>query len=236
MSEVEFREWYRQTLNQSRLSDAEFRELVRVSVMSQQLYNYLADRMSTTVEQVHLWDIVIQDETIANDVKTRIDNGEDFSTIAKELSTDSNTSEQGGDMGWVPLDILDSALKYTAQDLEIGKVSYPTLLSTASQSSSSDSSQIGPFYLLMVTEKDPARPVTDPTYINSLKGLLIQNWITAQMNDKSNKIELHGRGASGGYDSTTNAWILYQMERLKRSYGIQDTTTTSTTTNPVTGQ
>jgi foldase protein PrsA len=239
MTDAEFNEWYRQLMNNSQLSDAELRELVKVDIMEQRLNTYLTNNMPTTADEVHLWDIVVSDQTTATDIKQRIDNGEDFSTIAKELSIDSNTSTQGGDMGWVPTKTLDSSLEYTANKADIGIVSNPVQLSTAMQSSSDSSSSSGntePFYLLMVTEKATAREVDDPDYISILQGRLVQDWLDTEMASKDNVIELHGRGIKGGYDSTTNAWILYQIERLKRSRGIVDTTTTTTTTNPLTGQ
>jgi len=235
MTDAEFNEWYRQLLNNTQLSDKELRELIKVGIMEQRLNTYLSDNMPTTTDQVHLWDIVVSDETTATDIKQRIDNGEDFSTIAKELSIDSNTSAQGGDMGWVPLKILDSNLEYVAGKADIGIVTYPVQLSTATQSSSSSSGDTEPFYLLMVTEKATARVVDNPDYITALKARLLQDWLSTQMSSKDNTITLHGRGIHGGYDSTTNAWILYQIERLKRSRGIKDTTTT-TATNPATGQ
>ena len=236
LTDAEFNEWYRQTLNNTQLSDKELRELIKVNIMEQRLNTYLADNMPTTADQVHLWDIVVSNQTQAADIKQRIDNGEDFSTIAKELSIDSNTSTQGGDMGWIPLKILDSNLEYAANKADIGIVSIPMQLSTATQQSTSSSSgNTEPFYLLMVTEKSAAREVVNPDYISSLKGRLLQDWLDTQMASKDNTIELHGRGINGGYDSTTNAWILYQIERLKRSRGIKDTTTT-TTTNAATGQ
>ena len=187
--------------------------------------------MPTTAEQVHLWDIVVADQTTAADIKKRIDNGEDFSTIANELSIDSNTSAQGGDMGWVPLKILDTNLEYMANKADIGIVSSPVQLSSAIQSSSQDTE---PFYLILVTEKAPAREVDNPDYISILQQRLLQDWLNDQMSSDQNKITLHGRGSLGGYDSSTNAWILYQIERLKRSRGIKNTTTT--TTNYATGQ
>jgi foldase protein PrsA len=237
LSESEFREWYRQTLNISQLSDKEFREYVKIRVMSQRLNQYLADRMSYNVDQVHIYDIVVNDGTLANDIKTRIDNGEDFQTIAKELSQDSDTQPKGGDMGWVPVDVLksiDMVIGNTADTLEIGKVSYPVQLSSAQSSSSDGSDQ--PYYLFLVTERDKTKLVEDANYIAVLKNELIKNWINEQMSPGStNVVTLHGRGQSGGYDSTTNAWILYQIENLKHSRGIKDATTT-TTANPLTGQ
>ena len=237
MTDAEFNEWYRQLMNNSQLSDAELRELVKVDIMEQRLNTYLTNNMPTTADEVHLWDIVVSDQTTATDIKQRIDNGEDFSTIAKEVSIDSNTSTQGGDMGWVPTKTLDSSLEYTANKADIGIVSNPVQLSTAMQSSSDSSSSSGntePFYLLMVTEKATDREVDNPDYVSILQGRLVQDWLDTEMASKDNVIELHGRGIKGGYDSTTNAWILYQIERLKRSRGIKNTTTT--TTNPLTGQ
>ena len=197
MTDAEFNEWYRQLLNNTQLSDKEIRELVKVDIMEQRLNTYLTDNMPTTADQVHLWDIVVSDQTTATDIKQRIDNGEDFSTIAKELSIDSNTSAQGGDMGWVPLKTLDSNLEYIANKADIGIVSDPVQLSTAMQDSSIHLQVQGihePFYLIMVTEKATAKVVDNPDYISILKGRLLQDWLDTEMASKDNVIELHGRG------------------------------------------
>jgi foldase protein PrsA len=231
LSDAEFQEWYRQTLNQSQLTEKQFRDLVRVSLLGQRIYTYLADRMATSGEQVHVYDIVLPDSVTAADVKQRIDNGEDFMTIAREMSLDGETSEKGGDMGWLPIHVLDSNLEYTVERLEIGKVSDPVQTSTAFQEAQS-SQQEQSYYLLMVTEKDAARAY-DAQYIPYLKSRLLQDWLNETMTLQ--KISLRGKGASGGYDSQTNAWLLYQIEKRKASRGITSTTT-STTPNPLTGQ
>ena len=89
--------------------------------------------MPTTAEQVHLYDIVVPDSTTATDIKSRIDAGEDFMTIASEVSLDTATKDKGGDMGWVPLKALDANLANTVTNLDIGKVSDPVQTSTAAQ-------------------------------------------------------------------------------------------------------
>lgn len=238
MSDAEFNVWYRQTLDQSKLSVSQFRDIVRVGIMASRLNTYLVNRMSTTAPQVHLYDILLPDSTTATDVMNRINNGEDFMTIAKELSTDSNTASNGGDMGWVPLKVLDSNLENVATSLDIGKVSYPVQLSTAQQSDQSSSSSSDqddqPYYLLMITGKADSREI-DPQYINTLQSRLLQDWLNAEMTSPTIKITLHGKGVSGGYDSQTDAWVQYEIEKLKASRGITETTS-STTTNPATGQ
>jgi hypothetical protein len=147
-------------------------------------------------------------------------------------------------MGWVPIDVLksiDNVIGSTAESLEVGQVSYPVQMTSSSSSSSSDSSGDSsdqPYYLLLVTEKNPAMPVTNSQYISVLQGLQLQNWLNEQMDSTKTKnvVKLHGHGQNGGFDSSTNAWILYQIEKLKRSRGIKDATTTTTATDPITGQ
>ena len=231
MTDAEFHEWYLQRLNEAQLPEAQFRDLVRVSIISQRLNQYLVNQMPTSSEQVHLWDIVLPDTTTALDVKSRIEAGEDFSTIAKELSQDSDTQAKGGDMGWIPLKALDSTLETVASKLEIGEISYPVQTSAAQQAAQS-SQQDQSCYLLMVTEKDPARTI-EAQYIPYLQGRLLQDWLNDQMTKQ--KVKLLGRGQKGGYDSSTEAWLKYEIEKLKASRGIIETTTT-TTPNPLTGQ
>jgi foldase protein PrsA len=224
LSDAEYREWYRQTLNQSQLSEKEFRELVRVSIMYQRLQTLLENNMPTTAEQVHLYDIQLADYNTAAEVKSRIEAGEDFMTIAGEVSLDTNTKDAGGDMGWIPIHILDSNLESTITDLDIGVVSNPVQTSAATSSSSSTDAE--PYFLFMVTEKAVDREVVDTQYLDTLKARLMQDWINSQLSDPKVTVSLHGKGSSGGYDSETEAWIQYQIAKLEKSRGITETTTT----------
>ena len=228
LSDAEYKEWYQQRLIESTLSESEFRDLVRTSIIAQRLQAMFEADMPTTAEQAHIYDIVVATHTSADDIKSRIDAGEDFMTLAKEVSIDTSTKDNGGDMGWVPIKALDADLANTVTGLDIGKVSDPVQTSQAAQQAAS-TQQEQPYFLLMVTERAPSREV-DPQYISTLKGRLMTDWLNTQMNTQ--KISLLGKGASGGYDSTTEAWIQYQIEKLKASRGITSTTTTPTTTIP----
>ena len=230
LNEAEYKEWYLQQLNLSQLPEKDFRNLIRVSLIATRLNQYLEDRMPTTAEQVHLYDIVVNDSTTATDVVNRINNGEDFQTIAKEISTDADTYKKGGDMGWVPLQALDSSLESVASQLEIGKVSGPVQLSTAVQSTDSSGTNDQPYYLLMVTAKADNMEI-DPQNIATLQGRLMEDWLDKIEMSPSMKITYHGKGQNGGYDSQTEAWLMYEMQKLKASRGITETTTTPTTTD-----
>lgn len=233
VTDAEFNEWYRQQLNKSQLSSSQFRDLEKVSLIEAQLETYLEARAPTTSDQVHIYDIVAPDLTTAQDIQTRINNGEDFQTIAKEQSQDSDTAAKGGDMGWIPLSSLDSSLSTTAQNLPIGQVSAPVQTSTDAQAaqSSSDGSNTEPYYLLMVKEKSTGREI-DPQYVSYLSANLLQDWLTKESGIQ--KIKLLGKGAAGGYDSETSAFLQYEIQKLAASRGI--TLTTTTTSNNLLGQ
>jgi foldase protein PrsA len=228
MSDAEFEEWYRQTVNQSQLSEKEFRDLIRANIIYQRLQTLLGDNMSTTAEQVHLYDILLQDYNTAAEIKTRIEQGEDFMTIASELSLDTATKDQGGDMGWLPVKVLDTNFEYAVTNLDIGQVSDPVISSTdaSSASSSTDTETVVPYYLFMVTEKAVAREV-DAKYIDYLKSRLISDWFSTQLSTA--KGNYYGKGSSGGYDSETEAWLYYQIVKLMKSRGIEETTSTTAT-------
>ena len=233
LTDAEYNEWYRQQLNQSQLSASQFRDLEKITLIEDQLTQYLQARMPTTTDQIHLYDIVVGDLTTAQDIQTRINNGEDFQTIAQEQSTDSDNASNGGDMGWIPLSALDSNLESTAENLPIGQVSAPVQTSSAAQSaaSSSSGSDDEPYYLLMVTEKSTGREI-DPQYVTYLQQNLLQDWLTKESNIQ--KIKLLGKGVSGGYDSETAAFLQYEIQKLAASRGI--TLTTTTTSDNLLGQ
>jgi hypothetical protein len=76
----------------------------------------------------------------------------------------------------------------------------------------------------MVTEKASNRLI-DPQYVAYLQSRLLENWISKEM--AIQKVKLYGKGTSGGYDSQTSAYLQYEIEKLKSSRGITETTTTT---------
>ena len=67
--------------------------------------------------------ILVATEQEANDVLTRIEAGEDFAALASELSTDTGSGAQGGDLGCSAPDAYDPAF---AQALTTAEVDVPT--------------------------------------------------------------------------------------------------------------
>ncbi len=209
ITESEFREWYRQQLNESRLSDAEYKEITRIAMLSKSLHEYLAEKMPTVAEQVHLHSIQLTTYEDATKTKARWEAGEDFAVLAKEVSTDSSAKENGGDMGWVPRGILPYGFDDTMFNIGTDNISEPVPYTPPSDTSGSSQPQTI-YYLLMVSEKANARELDDNALL-VLKSKVLDNWLSEE--SQSHKIEF--RGIKGGFDSETNAWINYQIAKGK---------------------
>jgi hypothetical protein len=65
---------------------------------------------------------------------------------------------------------------------------------------------------MMVAEKSASMEISED-HLNVLKSKALTEWLNEQMSIK--KIEFHGL-SGGGFDSETNAWLLYQVQRLRR--------------------
>jgi hypothetical protein len=88
-----------------RLKKLGFGEDIYKSFFENQIYerklkDLITADVSLTDEQVWARHILVQDETLAISIIEKLKNGEDFATLAKELSEDTGTAVNGGDLGW----------------------------------------------------------------------------------------------------------------------------------------
>jgi len=125
ISESEFKEWYRQQLNETEFSESEYREIVHTSLLAARLHEYLAERVPTVAEQVHLHIILLETYEDAEKIRARWEAGEDFADLAREVSLDEESREKGGDLGWFPRGVLPPGLDYAAFNLSTDNVSEP---------------------------------------------------------------------------------------------------------------
>ena len=63
----------------------------------------------------------------AEEIRERINNGEDFDKAAQKESQDQETAEKGGDLGFISRGTMNPALEKVAFKLEVGKLSEPIL-------------------------------------------------------------------------------------------------------------
>ncbi|MFC2025142.1 peptidylprolyl isomerase [Chloroflexota bacterium] len=196
ITQPEFKEWYRQQLNETKLSDSEYREIVHIQLLTIRLHEYLAARVPTIAEQVHVHGILVETSKSAREVKERLEAGENFADVAKEVSLDEDLKEKGGDLGWLPRGVSDQ-FEYIAFNLAPGEVSEPLPSETE-----------GYYYLLMVSEKADAREM-DEDSLSVLQARALEHWLPQEM--QLHQITWHG--LNNGFDSETLAWINWQLSK-----------------------
>lgn len=137
-----------QELKRSDLSDEEYRRVVEADVLSRKVQEVFSLSVPQTTEQMRIRQILVGTEDEARSLLERLDGGEDFGDLARELSLDSATKEEGGERDWLARDELD--LKYAVEvfDLEVGTLSQPILAR-------------GGYFIFEVQEKEADREVTD---------------------------------------------------------------------------
>ena len=196
IGDAEFREWYRQQLNEYRLSDAEFRGILRTSVLIQGMSGYLGRRVPTVADQVFVNMIAVKDVTTGAEVKRKYEAGQDFASLARQYSIDAQLKTDGGKVGWFPPGVLAEALDAEAFALKPGQAGDPMYID--------DQTAI----LLMVSARAAGRQI-DAKSLDTLRSRALDNWYQAAY--ARHKIVF--RGFHKGFDTETDAWV--QRELLK---------------------
>lgn len=80
------------------------------------------ERMKTEIKAQH---ILVADEETAEEVKKKLDDGEDFAKLAKEYSTDDSNKDDGGKLGYFSVGEMDPAFEDAAYSMKKGEVSDP---------------------------------------------------------------------------------------------------------------
>jgi len=187
--DAEFKQRYAQALRIMRISEDEFRQKVTVEVLRGKLRELLSAKVPTVGPQVHMYGIAFSDAAKAQDVLTRLKNGEDFGVLAKENSTDIASKDKGGDMGWLPKGVLDETLDDMVWALEPNALSD---LVFADQT----------YYIVKVAEKAEAMEIAADSR-ERLKDRAVESWVNDER--EANKIERY-------FNSEKYAWALQQIQ------------------------
>ncbi len=102
------------------LSYEEFLEFVRGNLRVEKLASLYA-----LGEQVHARHILVATEEEARQVLQRLKAGEDFAQLAQELSRDTASGKNGGDLGWFGRGVMVKPFEEAAFALEVGQWSEP---------------------------------------------------------------------------------------------------------------
>ena len=135
MTEEEFRQSYTNYLEQSLkpldISEKQFRSWVEASLLTEKLREEIEAQIPATADQVNLRTMSVDSQERANELVARLDDGEDFQTLADELEADEQVTGHSVELGWLPRSILEQNLGPELTDLAfslgVGEHSQPVL-------------------------------------------------------------------------------------------------------------
>lgn len=118
-------------------------------------------------EQVKVRQVVLTDKKTANEVLSKLDDGEDFAKLAKKYSEDGATKNNGGEVGWKTKDSWTPELAEAAFKLSAGETSKVIEVQKM-------------YYIIKVDEK---KPETQKTF-DEVKEQIKQTILSQKQNDK----------------------------------------------------
>ena len=107
------------------ISENTIRNIVKMSVIRQEVMDIVTADVDQTQEQVWIRHILVTDEDTAKEVVKKLADGEDFALLASEYSLDDVNKESGGDLGWFASGMMVQAFDEAAFALEVGEISDP---------------------------------------------------------------------------------------------------------------
>ncbi len=110
---------------EARVSQPDIRHLLETQLLREKLEAAMGAEVSATAEQVHARHILVPDEAVAVVVAERLKNGEDFATLAAELSTDTASKDKGGDLGWFGKGAMIPEFEQAAFSQPVGEIGAP---------------------------------------------------------------------------------------------------------------
>lgn len=106
--------------------DGETRAAVHSRMLTDRVRDYVTADLDGQVEHVHARHILVATQAEAQDALERLAAGEDFASLAGEVSLDATSRDGGGDLGWfIRGELLDDILTETAFSIEVGTVAGP---------------------------------------------------------------------------------------------------------------
>lgn len=164
---------FNQYLTQNQLTLQDLCLTIRSSALGELMIERVTATLPTKVEQVRVAHILLNTREDADKALAQLKGGADFAAVAKQLSQDEATKDNGGELGWIPHDVMAPEFDQAAFALQPGQISGVV------------QSQLG-FHIIKVLERDPAHPLT-PELLQNQRQAAFLTWLQEQR-DKA-KIE-----------------------------------------------
>ncbi len=132
------------------------------------------------LEEAHVQAILLGSQEEAEAIRAKLEAGEDFTALAKELSQHEPSKENSGQLGWLTPGIMGSDLDEFVFNSELETLSEPIRDDIVQTK--------GGYWLVKVLDKDDNRKISDDDR-DLLKRLVLDEWVSSLRDDPENKVE-----------------------------------------------
>jgi parvulin-like peptidyl-prolyl isomerase len=171
-------EIYQNALDNMGLSAEQFQTIVKRGLYRDKVQELLAGQVMTTGLVIHLQLVQADGQDEANNALARIQAGEDFALVAREVSTDTLATEQGGDLGWMATGQISRRYGQEVEDAAFALPVGQAQVVTAGEQ----------FYVVKAVERDENGPLPAEVVSERKSGALAE-WLTQQKESATVKIE-----------------------------------------------
>ena len=148
------------------MSEKDFLAFFEIQVLEKKLIEEITADVPRVDTQVWARHILVADEATAASVVERLNNGEDFAALALELSTDTGTAQNGGDLDWFGKGKMVAEFETAAFALK----------NPGDYTTTPVQSQFGFHIIQLIAKQD--RPLTSDLY-DAAKNKVYQDWLAA---------------------------------------------------------
>ena len=159
-------------LDRAEMSRGDFERLIaRPQLGREKLRDVLVQEIPTSQEQVRASHILVATRDAALElIDGRLQN-EEFAAVAEDVSTDTSSAINGGDLGWFTRGVMTTPFEEAAFDLPLGEISEPV------------QSQFG-WHIILVTDREEERPLTVST-LRAVQNNAVTQWLDERLEDAS---------------------------------------------------
>src|SRR5579859_5676542 len=152
---------------QSGITDDDLHRLVESQLYRDKLDKALQAEVPTTQAEVHARDILAKDLLTAQVVEQNLADGGDWVALAAKYSTDTNTKDNAGDLGWFGKGELDPAIDTVVFTQTVGAISPPIQAQSGTG-----------YHILQVIESGPH--ALSSSALATKRSAALQSWLDAQ--------------------------------------------------------
>jgi parvulin-like peptidyl-prolyl isomerase len=157
-----FQTRFQDELTRTGISESEYRDMAAAAVIRKGILEKFTAEVPASGESIRYRQILVRDQAAADDLRKQIEAGADFATLAQEVSLDTITKSQGGEVGWVPRGVLEEKVEEQLFGQEVNII---TTYSTGSGA-----------YVFQVEEKSPDRAL-DENQKSVLAQKALADWV-----------------------------------------------------------